>query len=144
VRQFVELARDGFYDGTRFHRVVKGLLVQGGDPNSRDEDPLNDGTGGPGVRLKPEFNDLPHERGALSMARDPKDPDSAGSQFFLMQGKAPAYDRQYTVFGRIEQGLEVLDRIGAVRVKARQPGAVPELPETDVWLKRALVLGVRR
>ena len=144
VRNFVTLAQSGFYDGTRFHRVIQGLLAQGGDPNSRDDDPRNDGTGGPGFRLKAEFNDLPHRKGAVSMARDPQDPDSAGSQFFLMHGRVPEYDRQFTVFGEIARGLEVLDRICAVRVRARAPGGVAELPETDVWLKRALVLGVRR
>jgi cyclophilin family peptidyl-prolyl cis-trans isomerase/predicted GIY-YIG superfamily endonuclease len=100
---FVKLARSGFYDGLTFHRVEPGFVIQGGDP-------AGDGTGGPGYRLKAEFNERPHMRGTVAMARA-SDPNSAGSQFYICLGDAGFLDRQYTVFGQLESGLETLDRI---------------------------------
>ena len=110
VRNFLSLARSGFYNGTIFHRVIPDFMIQGGDPNTRDEDKSNYGQGGPGYNVKAEFNDQPHVRGALSMARS-QHPDSAGSQFFIVVKDSSFLDHQYTVFGRVTQGMEVADAI---------------------------------
>lgn len=112
TENFIELANDGFYDGLIFHRVIPGFMIQGGDP-------LGNGTGGPGYAIKGEFksngfdNDLKHERGVLSMARS-MNPDSAGSQFFIMTEDAPHLDGMYAAFGRITEGMEEADRIVSV------------------------------
>ncbi|NGO37796.1 peptidylprolyl isomerase [Limisphaera ngatamarikiensis] len=111
VENFKKLARQGFYDGTCFHRVIKGFMIQGGDPLTKDESQkARWGTGGPGYTIKAEFNSRKHERGVVSMARR-SDPDSAGSQFFICHGDAPHLDGRYTAFGRLIKGEEVLDRI---------------------------------
>jgi peptidyl-prolyl cis-trans isomerase B (cyclophilin B) len=112
VENFKKLARQGFYDGTTFHRVIPGFMIQGGDPNSKDRDPRNDGQGGPGYSIKAEFNDTPHARGVLSMARS-QNPDSAGSQFFIVHQDANHLDGQYTAFGRVIEGMDVVDAITA-------------------------------
>jgi peptidyl-prolyl cis-trans isomerase B (cyclophilin B) len=110
VNNFIELAKKGFFDGTTFHRVIPGFMIQGGDPNSKDPDKSRHGTGGPGYTVKAEFNDKPHKRGTLSMARA-QDPDSAGSQFFICVADSSSLDRQYTVFGEVVSGMEVADKI---------------------------------
>jgi peptidyl-prolyl cis-trans isomerase B (cyclophilin B) len=110
VDNFINLSKKGFYDGTMFHRVIPGFMIQGGDPNSRDPDRSKHGTGGPGYTLKAEFSKRPHKRGTLSMARSAH-PDSAGSQFFICVADAPWLDGQYTVFGEVTSGLEVVDKI---------------------------------
>lgn len=110
VNNFMELAKKGFYDGTTFHRVIPGFMIQGGDPNSKNPDKSKHGQGGPGYTVKAEFNDKPHKRGTLSMARAAS-PDSAGSQFFICVANAPFLDRQYTVFGEVVSGMEVADKI---------------------------------
>lgn len=110
VENFKKLARSGFYDGTAFHRVIPGFMIQGGDPNSKDEDRSNDGLGGPGYTLRAEFNDVPFERGVVGMARA-RDPNSAGSQFFIMVARSPSLDGEYTAFGRVLSGMEVADKI---------------------------------
>jgi cyclophilin family peptidyl-prolyl cis-trans isomerase len=110
VENFKQLAREGFYDGTRFHRVIPGFMVQGGCPNSRLPDRTLHGTGGPKRRLKAEFNDVKHVRGILSAART-SDPNSAGSQFFIMVASAPHLDGQYTAYGEVVEGMDVVDRI---------------------------------
>src|SRR5688572_13875751 len=112
VKNFVDLAKKGTYDGTTFHRVIPGFMVQGGDPNTKD---LNaprgrHGTGGPGYTIKAEFNDTSHKRGIVSMARA-QDPDSAGSQFFIVVADSLFLDRQYSAFGRVVRGMEVADKI---------------------------------
>lgn len=112
VKNFQALARKGFYDGTTFHRVIPGFMIQGGDPNTRDQERSRHGTGGPGYTVKAEFNARPHVRGTLSMARA-RDPDSAGSQFFICLAPQPSLDRQYTVFGEVVSGMEVVDKIAA-------------------------------
>jgi len=112
VENFKKLARAGAYDGTCFHRIVKGFMIQGGDPLTKD--PSNEnlfGTGGPGYKIKAEFNDRPHVRGVLSMARS-QHPDSAGSQFFICLADARFLDRQYTAFGELIGGDDVLGLIG--------------------------------
>ena len=111
VESFLNLAKKGFYNGTIFHRVIPGFMIQGGDPNTKDPSkPKTYGMGGPGYTLPAEFNRIPHERGIVSAARS-ADPDSAGSQFFIMVGKAPSLDGQYTVFGEVVKGMEVADKI---------------------------------
>jgi peptidyl-prolyl cis-trans isomerase B (cyclophilin B) len=116
VKNFKKLANKGFYDGTTFHRVIPGFMIQGGDPNSKDNIRGNDGTGGPGYTIKAEFNDIPHKRGILSMARS-QNPDSAGSQFFIVIKDSlflDHKDNRYTVFGKVIEGMDVADRIVAV------------------------------
>lgn len=110
---FKKLADSGFYDGTTFHRVIPGFMIQGGDPLSKDNDRSNDGTGNPGYILPAEFSAQPHVRGTVSMART-SDPNSAGCQFFICVVAAPHLDRQYTVFGQVTEGMEVVGRIVAV------------------------------
>ena len=110
VNSFMELAKKGFYDGTIFHRVIPGFVIQGGDPNSKSHEKAQHGTGGPGYRLKAEFNSKPHKRGILSMARS-SHPDSAGSQFFICVSDVPSLDEKYTVFGEVTQGMDVVDKI---------------------------------
>ena len=110
VNNFIELANKGFYDGTTFHRVIPGFMIQGGDPNSRDADKSKHGMGGPGHTIKAEFNEKPHKRGSLSMARSAH-PDSAGSQFFICVADANFLDRQYSVFGEVVSGIEAVDAI---------------------------------
>jgi peptidyl-prolyl cis-trans isomerase B (cyclophilin B) len=110
VQSFLELAEKGFFDGTVFHRVVPGFVIQGGDPLSKNPDRSLHGTGGPGFQLKAEFSDKPHKRGTLSMARSAS-PDSAGSQFFICVAEAAFLDGQYTAFGEVTSGMEVVDKI---------------------------------
>jgi len=110
VNNFKTLAKDGFYNGTTFHRVIPGFMIQGGDPNSRDSDRSKHGMGGPGFTIKAEFNDVSHERGIVSMARS-RHPDSAGSQFFIVVKDSPFLDGKYTVFGKVEKGMDVADKI---------------------------------
>ena len=112
VKNFTDLAKKGFYDGTTFHRVIPGFMIQGGDPNTKDPQGSRSrhGTGGPGYTIKAEFNDTPHKRGVLSMARS-SDPDSAGCQFFICVKDSAFLDRQYTAFGRVTRGLEVADQV---------------------------------
>jgi len=112
VKNFVDLARKGFYDGQRVHRVEPGFVVQFGDPLSKTL-PMDDpkmGTGGPGYTIKAEFNKRPFERGVLGMART-NDPDSAGSQVYIMLGPAPFLNGQYTAFGHVTRGMELVDKI---------------------------------
>ena len=116
VENFKKLARSGFYDGTAFHRIVKGFMIQGGDPLTKD--PAKEsryGTGDPGYKIKAEFNNRSHERGVLSMARS-SDPDSAGSQFFICLANVSRLDNQYTTFGKLIKGDDVLGKIGDTEV----------------------------
>ena len=110
VKNFIDLAKKGFYDGTLFHRVIPGFMIQGGDPNTKNPDRSKHGMGGPGYTLKAEFNDKPHKKGTLSMARA-SDPNSAGSQFFICVAPASFLDKQYTVFGEVVSGMDVADKI---------------------------------
>ena len=127
VDNFKKLAKKGFYDGTAFHRVIKGFMIQGGDPNSKDEAKKNAqgadgwGAGGPGYTIKAEFNNKPHVRGTLSMART-ADPDTAGCQFFICHGTPSFLNGQYTVFGQLIKGDDVLEKIATTAV---EPGDRP-------------------
>lgn len=118
VRNFKKLARDGFYNGTTFHRVIPGFMIQGGDPNSKDKDRFNDGTGGPGYTLAPEFKHS-HIRGALAAARAPDEAnprrESNGSQFYICVDPQPHLDHGYTVFGYVVDGLDVAQKISLVK-----------------------------
>lgn len=110
VKNFKTLARTGFYNGTLFHRVIPGFMIQGGDPNSKSPDRSTHGMGGPGYSINAEFNNIKHGRGVLSMARS-QDPNSAGSQFFIVVNDANFLDGKYTAFGKVTKGMEVADKI---------------------------------
>src|SRR6476469_2087322 len=134
VENFKKLARQGFYDGTIFHRVVKGFMIQGGDPNSKDPAKENSyGEGGPGYNINAEFNDHSHDRGVISMARGP-DPDSAGSQFFICLGPVHRLDHQYTTFGKLIKGQDVLEKIGDTPVTKNSMGE-PSKPTKRVVIE---------
>lgn len=132
VNNFIELSRKGFYDGTLFHRVIPKFMIQGGDPNSKDPDRSRHGTGGPGYTLKAEFNNKPHKRGILSMARA-QNPDSAGSQFFICVAEASSLNNKYTVFGEVVAGMEVVDKI------VSQPRDARDNPNERVEMKVKIV-----
>ena len=117
AKNFCKLAAENFYNGTTFHRVIPGFMIQGGDPNSKNADRSNHGMGGPGYHIKAEFNNKPHKRGVLSMARA-QDPDSAGSQFFICVADSSFLDGQYTAFGEVVSGMEIADRV----VNAKRDG----------------------
>ncbi|MCK4846059.1 MAG: peptidylprolyl isomerase [Deltaproteobacteria bacterium] len=110
VENFTTLAKDGFYDGTIFHRVIPGFMIQGGDPNTKGTDVRSYGMGGPDHTVNAEFNNISHVRGILSMARSPY-PNSAGSQFFIVVKDSTFLDRKYTVFGKVVSGMDAVDKI---------------------------------
>ncbi len=129
VNNFISLVRHGFYDGLTFHRVIEGFMIQGGDP-------AGNGTGGPGYTIKGEFrmngfvrNDLKHSRGVLSMARSMM-PDSAGSQFFIMHENASHLDGQYAAFGKVVEGMDVVDSIAEAETDMRDKPTEPQVMET--------------
>ena len=133
VENFKKLAREGFYDGTCFHRVIKGFMIQGGDPLTKDASQESVwGTGGPKHRLKAEFNARPHVRGVISMARS-QDPDSAGSQFFICHGAPTFLDHQYTAFGKLIKGDDVLEKI------ALTPTHSPDRPNTRMGVESVTI-----
>jgi peptidyl-prolyl cis-trans isomerase B (cyclophilin B) len=137
IDNFKKLARQDFYKGTIFHRIIKGFMIQGGDPNSKDAaKETSYGQGGPGYQIKAEFNDHPHERGVLSMARA-SDPDSAGSQFFICLAPIHRLDHQYTTFGKLIKGDDVLDKIGNTPVERNAQG------ETSKPTKRVVIESVK-
>jgi len=139
VENFKALAKKGFYDGTCFHRIVQGFMVQGGDPLTKDPSQESRwGTGDPGYKLKAEFNDKPHVRGVISMARS-QDPDSAGSQFFICLGDARFLDRQYTAFGQLIKGDEVLAKLGAVPT-TRSAGGEKSRPISRVGVESVQIV----
>ena len=125
VNSFVFLAKEGFYEGVIFHRVIPGFMIQGGDPTGT-------GTGGPGYSVPAEFNDTKHERGILSMARS-QDPNSAGSQFFVMHAAYPSLDGKYTVFGKVTKGVETVDKI------VTAPTGANDRPTNPVKIKKITI-----
>ena len=134
IENFKKLARQGFYDGTIFHRIVKEFMIQGGDPNSKDPAKENSyGQGGPGYQIKAEFNDHPHDPGVISMARS-SDPDSAGSQFFICLAPVHRLDHQYTTFGKLIKGQDVLEKIGEIPVTKNSTGE-PSKPTKRVVIE---------
>ena len=139
VANFEKLAREGFYNGTAFHRIMRGFMIQGGDPLTKDaSNEARFGTGGPGYSVPAEFNDRPHLRGVLSMARS-ADPNSAGSQFFICLGTVSQLDHQYTAFGKVIKGLDVLDKIGATPVSRSASGEISK-PQTRVALESVKIV----
>src|SRR5438034_11349299 len=137
IENFKKLAREGFYDGTIFHRIIKGFMIQGGDPNSKDPAKESSyGQGGPGYQIKAEFNNHSHDRGVISMARGP-DPDSAGSQFFICLAPVRRLDGQYTTFGKLIKGDDVLEKIGDTQVTRNSMGE-PSKPT-----KRVVIEGIK-
>lgn len=136
MENFLTLAKSGFYNGTKFHRVIPGFMIQGGDPNSKDDDRSNDGTGGNVVNgkektVKAEFNDIKHTPGILSMARS-TDPNSASSQFFIMVAPYPSLDGQYSAFGQVVSGLDVAEKI----VQLPRDTADNPLPENPAVIQK--------
>ncbi|MEO0453284.1 MAG: peptidylprolyl isomerase [Verrucomicrobiota bacterium] len=138
VDNFLKLAKDGFYDGTAFHRIVKGFMIQGGDPLSKEDDHPAVGTGGPGYKIDAEFNEKKHVRGTLSMARSAH-PDSAGSQFFICLDAAPFLDKQYTGFGQLIEGEDVLLKIGSTPT-VMGGGGEKSKPTTRIEIKSIEVI----
>jgi dolichyl-diphosphooligosaccharide--protein glycosyltransferase len=127
VSNFEKLAESGFYNGTIFHRIVKGFVIQGGDPNTKNStDMAAWGTGDPGYRIDAEFSNIPHERGIVSMARS-SDPNSAGSQFFIVLNDSKFLDNQYTVFGRVVKGMDAVDKIAALSTVQNDQPQDPDL-----------------
>ena len=135
VANFKKLTGEGFYNGTAFHRIIPGFMIQGGDPNSKSEDRSQHGTGGPGHSVDAEFNDTRHVRGTLSMARS-QDPNSAGSQFFICVNDSFFLDGQYTAFGKVTQGMDVADKIvGEDRDSNDNPLARMEMTSVTIETK---------
>lgn len=138
VKQITTLASEGKYDGLTFHRCMKDFMIQGGDPNSKDDDIANDGTGGMGKQLNQEFNEVSHKRGVCSMART-NEPNSATSQFFICHGNPTFLDKQYTVWGQLISGYDVMDKIMALpRVNGDNPGK--ESVMTKVYVTEGKIL----
>ncbi|MDA0744904.1 MAG: peptidylprolyl isomerase [bacterium] len=135
---FIIRAESGFYDGQLFHRVVPGFMIQGGDPNSTDEDPYNDGRGKPIVAIPHEFNDLEHTRGRLSMARVANVAIGAGSQFFILQKDTHRLDGNYTVFGEVVSGIDVVDQIAGVETEEKDP-ELKNRPVKPVVIQKMIV-----
>lgn len=129
---FITRAESGFYNGTKFHRVIPGFMIQGGDPNSKDNNPADDGGGGPVVHIPHEFNNTSHKPGILSMARVPDKSAGAGSQFFIIHGESTFLDRDYTVFGEVTKGQEVVDKIATTAINPR----IKDRPAKDMVIQR--------
>ncbi len=132
VNNFKKLAREGFYDGTIFHRVIPGFMIQGGDPNTKGTNKNIYGQGGPGYTINEEFSSIPHKRGILSMARS-QNPNSAGSQFFIVVKDSNFLDSKYTVFGEVTGGMDVADKI------VNLPRSRRDLPNERVEMKVKIV-----
>ena len=139
VANFIKLAKSGFYDGTAFHRIIKGFMIQGGDPLSKDpSQEARWGTGRADAKIKAEFNDSKHELGVISMARSAS-PDSASCQFFICLGPVPRLDQNYTAFGRLIKGVDVLEKLGTTEVKA-SGGGEPSKPLSRVSLETVKIV----
>src|SRR5437868_1099114 len=139
VENFKTLAKKGFYDGTAIHRIVKGFMIQGGDPLTKDPAREDEwGTGDPGYKVKAEFNDRSHQRGVVSLARS-QHPDSAGSQFFICLGDASFLDRNYTAFGKLIKGDDVLEKIGKTPVGPAMGGEVSK-PKNRVGVESITIV----
>ena len=136
VKNFLDLAEQGFYDGTKFHRVIPGFMIQGGDPNTKSGNPNTWGTGGAGKNVKAEFSNVSHRRGIVSMARA-NQPDSASSQFFIVVADSTFLDKQYSVFGQVTKGMDVADRIVAA------PRGANDRPNDPVTITKVVVREAR-
>jgi peptidyl-prolyl cis-trans isomerase B (cyclophilin B) len=136
AKNFLDLAQKGFYDGTTFHRVIPDFMIQGGDPNSKNRDPRDDGLGGPGYTIADEFSDLKHERGIVSMGNTGA-PNSGGSQFFIVIADRPDLDGHYSSFGRVIEGMDVVDKIAAVEVDKYGRWGPQDRPRKNVVITSA-------
>ena len=132
VKNFIKLAKDGFYNDTLFHRIIPGFMIQGGDPNTKTMETRSYGTGGPGYSIDAEFSQKKHTRGILSMARS-QNPNSAGSQFFIVVKDSHFLNGQYTVFGEVTKGMEVVDEIVNLPRNSR------DLPDNRVWMEMKVI-----
>jgi cyclophilin family peptidyl-prolyl cis-trans isomerase len=132
VKNFIDLAEKGFYTGTKFHRVIPGFMIQGGDPNTVSGSPSTWGTGGSGKNVAAEFNAISHKRGIVSMARS-NDPNSASSQFFIVTSDSTFLDRQYTVFGQVTKGMDVADKI------VNAPKGESDRPNTPTTIDKIVI-----
>jgi cyclophilin family peptidyl-prolyl cis-trans isomerase len=142
VAHFLKLAKEKFYEGTTFHRVIPGFMIQGGDPNSKDDDPSNDGTGQPGQEsVNAEFSPIHHARGILSTARRGGDVNSATSQFFIMVADNAGLDNQYTVWGQVVDGMDVVDKIVSLPDASGHPGANGNNPGKMAKINKMVVVG---
>ena len=137
VENFTKLANEKFYDGTTFHRVIPGFMIQGGDPLSKDRDPRNDGVGGPGYKIPDEPNGLRHRRGVVSMAN--AGANTGGSQFFVLVADAPHLDGKHTAFGAIVAGMDVVDRIVAVERDQYSRWGPQDRPIKDVVIESVTI-----
>jgi cyclophilin family peptidyl-prolyl cis-trans isomerase len=137
VKNFIDLAKRGFYDNTKFHRVIPEFMIQGGDPNTTSDDKDEWGKGGSDTTVNAEFSDVPHKRGIVSMARA-ADPNSATSQFFIMVGDAPFLDHKYSVFGAVTKGMDVVDKIVSAERNSN------DLPYDPVSITRIVIREARR
>lgn len=135
VKNFLDLAKSGFYDGTKFHRIIPGFMIQGGDPNTKTDNPGSWGMGGSEKNVKAEFNKVPHKRGIVSMARS-QSPDSASSQFFIVVADSNFLDNNYTVFGQVTQGMDIADKIVSAP-KGAQDRPTSPVSITSVELRAA-------
>ena len=140
VMNFILLSEGGFYNGVKFHRVIKNFMIQTGDPNSKDNNPSNDGQGGSSINIPAEFNDINHARGVLSMARS-QDPNSASSQFFIMHADNAGLNNKYSVFGEVTKGMDVVDKIATT--KTVNKGIIRDRPAKDITIKNIRVYGPR-
>ncbi len=138
VANFIQLAREGFYDGTTFHRSIPEFMIQGGDPNTKNRDPRDDGKGGPGYTIDDEFNETPHYRGVVAMAREPY-PNTGGSQFFIVLADAHHLDGEYTAFGRVTAGMDVVDAIASRERDVYGRHGPRDRPLEDVVIERVRV-----
>ena len=136
VKNFLDLAQGGFYNGTKFHRVIPGFMIQGGDPNTKAGDPSSWGTGGSDKNVKAEFNTVSHKRGIVSMARS-QSPDSASSQFFIVVKDSDFLDRNYTVFGAVTKGMDVADKIVSA------PKGANDRPNNPVSIDKIVIRDAR-
>jgi len=139
VANFKKLAQQNYYDGTAFHRILDGFMIQGGDPLSKDPENPRVGTGGPGYKIAAEFNTNKHVLGVVSMARS-SDPDSAGSQFFICLGDASFLNGQYTAFGKLIAGADVLKKIGGVPTKMNSSGGEKSAPVEPVVVTHVKII----
>lgn len=139
VANFKKLAQQNFYDGTAFHRIIDGFMIQGGDPLSKDPQNPGVGTGGPGYKIAAEFNTNKHVLGVVSMARS-SDPDSAGSQFFICLGDASFLNGQYTAFGKLIDGVDVLKKIGGASTKMNSSGSEKSAPVEPVVVTHVKII----
>jgi len=138
VAHVIDLAKDGYYDGTTFHRVIPGFMIQGGDPNTRDRDPNNDGNGNPSIRLDDEFGSAPFVRGVVAMGNQGRQ-DSTGGQFFIMHADNRGLDGRYTVIGRVVSGIEVVDEITRVSIDRIGRWGPKDRPIENVVMTRVAI-----